>query len=191
MRRSFGNMRASDGTETRCSPHPDGRHAHRACWLGQMKSAHRRRAARCSERAVFQKMTAEERIGQLFLVTFTGTDTTDKSQIYDLIVNHHVGGVVLLAANDNFEAAPDTASGAYDSHTRSAAGGMEYDRQTAHRSEDRSAGSTPIRSAVYRDVAGRRWPARRSDPERSDAVCRRRWRSARPGRRTWRARRER
>ncbi len=65
-------------------------------------------------RAVFQKMTPEERIGQLFLVSFTGTDTTDKSQIYDLIVTHHVGGVVLSAANDNFLAAPNTVRGAYD-----------------------------------------------------------------------------
>jgi beta-N-acetylhexosaminidase len=59
------------------------------------------------------QMTPEERIGQLFLVTFTGTDTGDTSQIYDLIANHHVGGVVLLAGNDNFSAAPNTASGAF------------------------------------------------------------------------------
>lgn len=64
-------------------------------------------------RALLQKMTPEERIGQLFLVTFNGTDTSDKSQIYDLIVNHHVGGVVLSAANDNFVAAPNTVSAAY------------------------------------------------------------------------------
>jgi beta-N-acetylhexosaminidase len=65
-------------------------------------------------RAAFQKMTPEERIGQLFLVSFTGTDTSDKSQIYDLIVTHHIGGVVLSAANDNFVAAPNTVRGTYD-----------------------------------------------------------------------------
>src|SRR5512142_644842 len=64
-------------------------------------------------RAVFQKMSPEERIGQLFLVAFNGTDTSDKSQIYDLIVNHHVGGVVLSAADDNFVAAPNTVAAAY------------------------------------------------------------------------------
>jgi beta-N-acetylhexosaminidase len=64
-------------------------------------------------RALFQKMTPEERIGQLFLVTFNGTDTSDKSQIYDLIVNHHVGGLVLSAADDNFVAAPNTVASAY------------------------------------------------------------------------------
>ncbi len=48
------------------------------------------------------KMTPEERVGQLFLVSFNGTDVGPTSQIYDLIANHHVGGVVLMAANNNF-----------------------------------------------------------------------------------------
>ncbi len=65
-------------------------------------------------REVFQKMTPEERVGQLFLVTFLGNDTSAKSQIYDLIVNHHVGGVVLSAANDNFVQAPNTIQSAYE-----------------------------------------------------------------------------
>lgn len=63
---------------------------------------------------LFAAMTPEERVGQLFLVTFTGTDTTDKSDIYDLIVNRHVGGVVLTAASDNFEGAPDTTRAVYE-----------------------------------------------------------------------------
>ena len=58
--------------------------------------------------AVLDAMTPEERVGQLFLVTFQGTETHDQTQIYDLIANHHVGGVVLLAANDNFLPEPDT-----------------------------------------------------------------------------------
>lgn len=53
-------------------------------------------------------MTPDERVGQLFLVTFTGTDTGADSQIYNLVANYHVGGAVLLAQNDNFVAAPDT-----------------------------------------------------------------------------------
>ncbi len=61
----------------------------------------------------FQRMTPEQRVGQLFLVTFQGTDTSDKSQIYDLIANHYIGGVVLLAANDNFQAPPNTVQAAY------------------------------------------------------------------------------
>jgi beta-N-acetylhexosaminidase len=58
-------------------------------------------------------MTPEERVGQLFLVTFRGTDTSDESQIRDLISNYHVGGMVLLAENDNFIAQQDTISGAH------------------------------------------------------------------------------
>ena len=60
--------------------------------------------------AVLASMTPEERVGQLFLVTFQGMDTHDQTQIYDLIANHHVGGVVLLAGNDNFLPEPDTIS---------------------------------------------------------------------------------
>ena len=59
------------------------------------------------------KMTPEERVGQLFLVTFTGSSADQKSQIYNLINNYHVGGVVLQAGNDNFVAAPATVSSAY------------------------------------------------------------------------------
>src|SRR6266487_597325 len=63
--------------------------------------------------ALLASMTPEERVGQIFLVTFQGTDTHDQTHIYDLITNHHVGGVVLLAANDNFLPEPDTISAAH------------------------------------------------------------------------------
>ena len=59
-------------------------------------------------------MSPEERVGQLFLVTFRGTNTGSDSQIYDLIVNHHAGGVVLLAENDNILDQPDTVAAARD-----------------------------------------------------------------------------
>ena len=62
---------------------------------------------------LLNSMTPEERVGQLFLVTFTGTDAGEASQIYDLIVNDHVGGVILLAGNDNFTAAPNTLADAH------------------------------------------------------------------------------
>ncbi len=64
--------------------------------------------------AVLASMSPEERVGQLFLVTFRGTNTSPDSQIYDLISNHHVGGVVLLADNNNFLGAPDTISSAHE-----------------------------------------------------------------------------
>ncbi len=46
-------------------------------------------------------LTPEERVGQLFLVTFQGNQIQPDLPIYDLIHNHHIGGVVLLARNDN------------------------------------------------------------------------------------------
>ena len=58
-------------------------------------------------------MTPQEKVGQLFLVTFTGSTANEKSQIYDLITHHHVGGVVLRSENDNFVALPDTVLSAY------------------------------------------------------------------------------
>jgi beta-N-acetylhexosaminidase len=59
------------------------------------------------------KMTPDERVGQLFLVTFAGATASQDSQIVDLISNYHVGGVVLLAGNDNFVAAPNTIADAF------------------------------------------------------------------------------
>ncbi|MFZ5821610.1 MAG: glycoside hydrolase family 3 N-terminal domain-containing protein [Chloroflexota bacterium] len=59
-------------------------------------------------------LTPEERVGQLFLVTFEGTNTDAESKIYDLIVNYHIGGVIMLAGNDNFVPAPDTIPAAHD-----------------------------------------------------------------------------
>jgi len=61
---------------------------------------------------ILNSMTPEERVGQLFLVTFTGIDTSNTSQIYDLMTHYHVGGVVLLAENDNFVPQPETVAGA-------------------------------------------------------------------------------
>lgn len=48
------------------------------------------------------KLTPEEKVGQLFLVTLNGTTFDENSQIYDLITRGHIGGVVLTRANDNF-----------------------------------------------------------------------------------------
>ncbi len=59
-------------------------------------------ANQVAAKELLAKMSPEEKVGQLFLVTFTGTDTSSTSQIYDLVVNRHVGGVMLSAANGNF-----------------------------------------------------------------------------------------
>jgi beta-N-acetylhexosaminidase len=49
-----------------------------------------------------QRLTPEERVGQLFVVTMQGSVIDSRSQIYDLIANYHVGGVMLQRENDNF-----------------------------------------------------------------------------------------
>jgi beta-N-acetylhexosaminidase len=63
--------------------------------------------------ALLDTLTPEERVGQLFLATFSGTDVGFESQIYDLIVNHHIGGVIIQSESDNFLAPPQTANGAW------------------------------------------------------------------------------
>jgi beta-N-acetylhexosaminidase len=59
---------------------------------------------------LLDKMSPQERVGQLFLAAFTGSTIDETTQIYDLIVNYNIGGVVLLNENDNFTSAPDTVS---------------------------------------------------------------------------------
>ncbi len=51
---------------------------------------------------LINNMTPDEKVGQLFLLSFQGVDVGEESQIYDLITNHHIGGVVLSRSNDNF-----------------------------------------------------------------------------------------
>lgn len=51
---------------------------------------------------LLEQMTPEERVGQLFLVTFQGSTFDENSQIYNLISAYHIGGVVLQRSNDNF-----------------------------------------------------------------------------------------
>lgn len=64
-------------------------------------------------RELLAQLSPEERVGQLFLVTFKGTDAGERSAIYDLIARRHVGGVVLSASNDNFSAPPGIISQAH------------------------------------------------------------------------------
>ena len=51
---------------------------------------------------MLQTLTPEERVGQLFLVTFQGDDGSPETPIGNLIKGYHIGGVILQAANDNF-----------------------------------------------------------------------------------------
>lgn len=51
---------------------------------------------------VFENLSPQEKVGQLFLVTFNGNLIDKNSKIVDLIQNYHVGGVVLSADSNNF-----------------------------------------------------------------------------------------
>ena len=50
---------------------------------------------------LLQRMSPEARIGQLFIVAFDGSDTAASSDIADLILNYHIGGVILSADHGN------------------------------------------------------------------------------------------
>lgn len=54
------------------------------------------------------KLTPEERVGQLFLITLRGTTFDETSPIFDLITKGHIGGVILTRANDNFNWGEDS-----------------------------------------------------------------------------------
>lgn len=64
--------------------------------------------------SLLNQLSPEEKVGQLFLVGFTGNQVTTSSKIYDLIVNHHIGGVVLRSANDNFTGPESTLVATYE-----------------------------------------------------------------------------
>jgi len=53
-------------------------------------------------------MSVADKVGQLFLVTFVGSDVTPGSAIAELVQTYRIGGVVLLASNRNFTNGPDT-----------------------------------------------------------------------------------
>ncbi len=57
---------------------------------------------------LLEDMTPEERVGQLFLVTFDGRKIEIDDPIYKLILDHHVSGVLLEKNNDNYGEGPET-----------------------------------------------------------------------------------
>ena len=63
---------------------------------------------------LLEKMTPEEIIGQLFLVSFNGSQIPENSSLLDLINKYHIGGVILKTSNNNFTGPENTASSAYD-----------------------------------------------------------------------------
>ena len=55
---------------------------------------------------LMNRMTVADKVGQLFLLTFMGSDVTENSDIATLVRDYRVGGVVLLPENDNYRNTP-------------------------------------------------------------------------------------
>jgi beta-N-acetylhexosaminidase len=51
---------------------------------------------------LMSRMSVEEKVGQLFIVPFVGPNAYPDSDIFLLLTEYKVGGVILLAANSNF-----------------------------------------------------------------------------------------
>jgi beta-N-acetylhexosaminidase len=63
-------------------------------------------AAVLDARTILDRMTVADKIGQLFLITFQGSDVSPESDIAVLVRDYRVGGVVLLPSNGNFRSIP-------------------------------------------------------------------------------------
>ncbi len=57
---------------------------------------------------LLMQMSPEERVGQLFVISFQGNDLAEGSLINTLISDYHIGGIVLKVSNDNFVNADTT-----------------------------------------------------------------------------------
>lgn len=68
---------------------------------------------------IFEKLSVEQKVGQLFLISFDGTDTSSDSKIYDLITNYDIGGIILSRERNNFA----------DENTAASAKSLIYDLQ--------------------------------------------------------------
>jgi len=58
---------------------------------------------------LMERMSVEDKVGQLFIVPFVGAEANPGTDVWQLITEYKVGGVILLAANSNFnndESAP-------------------------------------------------------------------------------------
>jgi beta-N-acetylhexosaminidase len=57
---------------------------------------------------IMEQMSSAAKVGQLFLVTFPGSEVTEDSAVAELISEYHVGGVVLRQENGNIVNEGDT-----------------------------------------------------------------------------------
>ena len=62
---------------------------------------------------LLDKMTPEEKVGQLFLITFQGDTISEDSELFDLMQDYQVGGVILSRADDNFSGPEGTVTNTF------------------------------------------------------------------------------
>ncbi|HJS30292.1 MAG TPA: hypothetical protein VJ768_11750, partial [Anaerolineales bacterium] len=93
--------------------------------------------------ALLEQLTPQERVGQLFLVTFQGQAIVPESTIYRLIKENHIGGVVLSAENDNFIGPEDTLTAARELIQ----GLQEIEFSASVETQDTQAAEEPVRSS--------------------------------------------
>ncbi len=67
--------------------------------------------------ALIENMTPEERVGQLFLMSFDGAEIVEESVLANFLAEHPIGGVILRAENGNFTSAPETTNNLYQLNT--------------------------------------------------------------------------
>jgi len=60
------------------------------------------------------RLSPEEKVGQLFLITFDGSEIKEESEIFKLISEYSVGGVVLKSGNENFSDSDHIIQNTYD-----------------------------------------------------------------------------
>ena len=58
---------------------------------------------------ILQQMSIEEKVGEVFLVSFNGAKIEEGSQILNMVEQKHIGGVVLQRDNDNLTGPENTA----------------------------------------------------------------------------------
>ena len=63
--------------------------------------------------AALDNLSDEDKIAQLFLVTFTGSSVDPAAAIFQVLRRYHLGGVVLTRANDNFDDRTDVRAALY------------------------------------------------------------------------------
>jgi len=106
---------------------------------GQAKARAQANVNEVAAHDLLVEMTAAERVGQVFLVSFQGSSAQEGSRILSLIEDKHIGGVVLRKDNDNFTG-PENTVGALKE--------LVTDLQTAAQLANNQGSYTPLLVAI-------------------------------------------